>query len=435
MEANNDKKYFDALKNAIEQKSGWGDCNQWSTQDFQALNEAILEATKVNLSVTTLKRMLGKVQYNAQPRVSTLDALAKYLNYADWRGFKRAIDESQQVASVHKERKSQYLPYRRALLLVLVIAVVGIIVALTNDPKSTNRQKAKPNNSKTKQTSLSSEAQFTIRKVSLGLPNTVVFGFDVDQLSAKKLQIQQSWDPSKRIDVKQGQYKATCMYYYPGYYQAKLVADDQILKERELLVESAGWVVTLDDGKSKPEYLLGQDVIKKRHLQLSPKRKQMIAEYKQPRTLNYCYFKGFEDISGSDFTFESGLRHTLKDGKLICQKAKVNIVGSKGALSIPLAIPGCVGELSLYLNGESLKGDAHDLSGFGCDFSKMQHLKVVNRQNLLHIYLNDKLIWKQPLKNDLGKIAGVRYRFVGDGEVDYVRYYNSKGKAVFKEEF
>ena len=65
----------------------------------------------------------------------------------------------------------------------------------------------------------------------------------------------------------------------------------------------------------------------------------------------------------------------------------------------------------------------------------MQHLKVVNRQNLLHIYLNDKLIWKQPLKNDLGKIAGVRYRFVGDGEVDYVRYYNSKGKAVFKEEF
>jgi len=435
METNNDKQYLTKLKKAIEQKSGWGDSSQWTTQDFQTLSEAILEATKVNLSVTTLKRVLGKVQYNAQPRVSTLDALAQFLGYEDWRSFKRIVPSIHPVSSVDSSKPGNNafrFSYKILWIVVLVLGTVGGIIALTN------RQDNYLPTSKPSQTNarlITNATHFRIKKISKGLPNTVVFDFGIDEPATKKIQIQQSWDPSKRINIQPGQQQATCMYYYPGFYQAKLVVNDQILKERDLFIESDGWVAALDRSKGRPEYVLANDLIKQNTLRVSERVRQKIAQFEQPRTLNYCYFQNFGQLSGSDFTFETGFRHTLRSGRLICQQVKVSIVGTKGAVTLPFAIPGCVGELALYLNGEQVKGAVNDLSGFGCDFLQMQHLKVVNRQNLIQIYLNDQLIWTQHLKYNLGNLVGVRYRFAGDGEVDYVRYYYANGEIAFQEEF
>ncbi|OJJ21740.1 hypothetical protein BKI52_14660 [marine bacterium AO1-C] len=435
MEANNNKEYLKELKKAIEQKSGWGDSGQWTTQDFQALNEAILEATKINISVTTLKRVLGKVQYNAQPRVSTLDALSQFLGYEGWRSFKRTISANDQATNTSEKshRHSVFrFSYKMLLGIVLILGGIGAIIALMNQPKE------KMNTSEQPQTNarlITNATHFSVKKISKGLPNTVVFDFGVEESKAQKVQIQQSWDPSKRISVQPGQQQATCMYYYPGFYQAKLVVDDQILKERDLFIESNGWVAALDGPNGKPEYILANDLVKQNSLRVSESVQQKITQYKQPRTLNYCYFQDFGQLSGSDFVFETGFRHTLRSGKLICQKVKVSIVGSKGAVILPFAIPGCVGALALYLNGEQFKGKANDLSGFGCDFTKMQHLKVVNQRDLMRIYLNDQEIWSQRLKYSLGNIVGVRYRFVGSGAVDYVRYYRANGEVAFKEEF
>lgn len=54
-------------------------------QQCESLSMAIKEATGVTLGTTTLKRMLGFVKGTANLRPSSLDIIARYLGYKDYR--------------------------------------------------------------------------------------------------------------------------------------------------------------------------------------------------------------------------------------------------------------------------------------------------------------------------------------------------------------
>lgn len=436
MEAVNDKTYLDTLKKSIEDKSGWGDSSQWSTKDFENLSEFVLEATQVNISVTTLKRLLGKVQYSAQPRVSTLDAITQYLGYNNWREFKKAIDNVRQEATEETDKKKKEgagtTPFtkmprkfsvKQVTWLVGVLGVVGLLVMFVANSQLITKKK-----------NYAGKGSFHIKKVSKGLPNTVVFDYDISKISSDNIQIQQYWDKTKRIDINKANNEATCMYYYPGYYRAKLVVDDQIIQEKDLFISSDGWLAAIQ-GKPSPRYILTNELLKNGQLKLSDKIQQEIDNKENAPILNYFYLKDLKTLPGSDFIMQTGFRHTQKSGANICQRMGVVIVGIHGVLSLPFAIPGCVGKLGAYLNGQAYDGKDNDLSGFGCDFSKMQHLKVINQQNNLKVYLNDQLVWTKKVKKDIGRIAGIRYQFRGYGEVDYVKYAHLNEKVVFQEDF
>lgn len=52
--------------------------------DCELLSEDIFKQTKQKISVSTLKRLLGFVKGFVEPRLFTLDTLAKYLGYSNW---------------------------------------------------------------------------------------------------------------------------------------------------------------------------------------------------------------------------------------------------------------------------------------------------------------------------------------------------------------
>jgi hypothetical protein len=76
-------------KNEIEYRLSWGSSELWTNQDFELLVEEIFNKTKANLSLTTLKRIWGKVDYQSNPSIATLNVLAQYLDYANWRDFRK----------------------------------------------------------------------------------------------------------------------------------------------------------------------------------------------------------------------------------------------------------------------------------------------------------------------------------------------------------
>src|SRR5579864_1019892 len=76
-------------KRLIEEKLGWGGSYQWTNQDFDLLSEKIYEVTGVTLSQTTLKRIWGKVKYDSAPTVTTLNTLAKFIGFENWRDFRQ----------------------------------------------------------------------------------------------------------------------------------------------------------------------------------------------------------------------------------------------------------------------------------------------------------------------------------------------------------
>ena len=71
-----------------ESNTGWGDSDEWTSQDFVILSEKIQERTGVALSHVTLKRVWGKVKYDSLPTTHTLDTLVQFLGYENWRDFR-----------------------------------------------------------------------------------------------------------------------------------------------------------------------------------------------------------------------------------------------------------------------------------------------------------------------------------------------------------
>ncbi|WPQ63248.1 hypothetical protein SIO70_00025 [Chitinophaga sancti] len=47
----------------IETRLNWGKSSEWTNYDFEKLSVAIQDKTGVTLSVTTLKRLWGKLKY------------------------------------------------------------------------------------------------------------------------------------------------------------------------------------------------------------------------------------------------------------------------------------------------------------------------------------------------------------------------------------
>ena len=71
----------EALKEKIEEK--FGRKLRYSA-DLDALAQAIVDETKENLGVSTLKRLLGFVSQEVVPRRSTLDIIAQYCGYPNY---------------------------------------------------------------------------------------------------------------------------------------------------------------------------------------------------------------------------------------------------------------------------------------------------------------------------------------------------------------
>ncbi len=94
--------------NLIEDKLNWGSGKNWTTKDFKHLSEKIQKDTKVTLSVATLKRIWGKISYSSKPTITTLDALAQFIGFENWRSFE---NDQRNKSKLQPRRKSQALSF------------------------------------------------------------------------------------------------------------------------------------------------------------------------------------------------------------------------------------------------------------------------------------------------------------------------------------
>lgn len=72
--------------------------------DCDALSEDVFLHTKQKISVSTLKRLLGFVNGVQDPRLYTLDILAKYLEYTNWDVYLEEIKSSNNSEFFNVER-------------------------------------------------------------------------------------------------------------------------------------------------------------------------------------------------------------------------------------------------------------------------------------------------------------------------------------------
>src|SRR5690606_32876890 len=252
MTPKNDNEMIYSLIKLTEAKLEWGSGDNWSTQDFEAVSVKVLEVTGINLSVTTLKRLWGKIKYESSPTVTTLNALAKFNGFENWRAYQQSekINPEENLILNRPEKKSVKGRSRLFIFLtVILILIAAFFLFVTNKSGSTDFNEA--------------EFSFSSKKMVFeGVPNSVIFTYDASSAGLNdKVEIQQSWDERLRTEVPKDKNIHNSIYYYPGFFQAKLVISDTVVKEHGILIKTDGWLPLIEKDVTKPPiYFKKEDI-------------------------------------------------------------------------------------------------------------------------------------------------------------------------------
>lgn len=439
--------YLARCKQLVEEKLAWGSSSTWSHADFVEVSEKISEEAGINLSVTTIKRIWGKVKYGGSPAVSTLNALAIYLGYENWRSFKLSQDDhgtdkleeekkntetvSNQsslpdVKDSPKQLKSKKLFIPLISGVVLLIAVFYFLSGKEKEPEGLAPAEMVAGN-----------ILFNSEPVAKGLPNTVVFNYDITAFDFDSAFIQQNWDARRRQPIKKEHTQMTSVYYYPGHYNAKLVLNDEVVKEHGLLIPTEGWLGmgSRDESADIPVYLPLQTIQQEGALYASP---ELLEAHKIDTRKDF--FVGYSNardfgVNGDHFMLEASVKNNMEEGGLTCQESFIFIDGEKGVMWFSLSALGCVGNLNLRFGDVFVSGQNKDLSAFGTDLSVWNQIKCIVKNKEVEILLNDKLIYTLSYHEPIGKIMGLNFNFHGAGSVDYVRLSDENGKLVYEDDF
>ena len=241
---------------------------------------------------------------------------------------------------------------------VAIFAIVGVLVgAVAVIFYFTSFDTAKPNIDPAK-------FSFSSKKVvDVGVPNTVIFDYDATAAKpSDSVFIQQSWDKRLSRLVARDQRQHTSIYYYPGFFQAKLRVNDQIVKQHDLFIKSNGWL-PLVDVSPVPVYFKPGDIVSNGVIGLPLDKIISNNIDLQPKApwVGYYNVGDFGDIVSDDFVFETEVKNEYSEGSAACQHTEVHVLFEGAAMVIPLSIPGCVSELSFG----DMSGKKLDLSRLG----------------------------------------------------------------------
>lgn len=398
-----------------EARLGWGDSHDWTSYDFEKLSETIRETTGVTLSVTTLKRLWGKLKYDNIPATTTLNTLAQFAGYEDWREFKQqekalapevaAVETSKGALEKKKPRRRKW-EYGLAVLLPLIIVLY--LVFLSNTTIRINKE----------------DYQFRSNTtVTRGVPNSVIFTYNATAAGNEKVFISQSWDVRRKVTVPADQKEYSSIYYTPGYFRAKLIIGEQIVKEHDLMVASDGWLALAEQESGVPVYFKKEESEKDSAIVVD---EALLAAYHLPLQPSPPRLRIYNvqdlGIKNDHFTFETSLKSEYREGTAACQRVEVLILCKNDMIMIPLCAKGCVGDLVLVAAGAVAKSSNANLSGFGCDLSQWVKLKVEAKNKQVSFFVNGTKAYTLTFSAEPTDIVGLQYRFQGTAAVKDTRF-------------
>jgi hypothetical protein len=420
---NTEEHYIKMCLQLIEAKLGWGESTGWVNYDFEKLSEAIHERTSVRLSVTTLKRIWGKLKYESAPTLTTLNTLAQFAGHPDWRTFRQdqvrpepnkehTVQVSEPMVAPPSKKISRYW---FILILPLLLVAYFFISSYTNsEPKLDPVQfQFKPDKIKTE-----------------GVPNSVVFDYDASAAKTDSVFIVQTWDITRKKLVNKRNHKHSAIYYYPGFFNTKLIADGQVVKTHELWVTSDGWLCLAEENPvpvyfKKAEYMKGDRVeVDKKILD-----SYNLSLHPQAPRIRFFNQRDMGDLMNDNFIFETTLKSDFNEGSASCQYTQVLIQCKDDIIVIPLGAKACVGDMFILFAGFEVGSKNADLSAFGTDLTQWTKLRieVVNKKATL--YVNDVQAYTLTFPNEATGIVGLQYRFTGLGAVKDTRFI--QGEKIY----
>ena len=408
--------YIKLCKKLIEEKFSFNNGNGSSQRNLEILSRHIEEKTGVTISLSTLKR-LWKNKFKQSPQLATLNALSVVLDYKDWQDFK-----------LSNQKKVRQPSLKRTLVIIGIILIVALTFIGLLYIKPVNIAK-KPQ--------VKGPVHFAAEKtVTSGIPNTVIFKYDVSNVEADSFFIQQTWNDKHKVRINPEGKAFSSIYYESGYHRARLIANNTQIAMKPIHILSNGWEphIYYDENDQIPIDFKNETFIEdgKLHLKktLLEKRHVDFSKFFFSRISNSQEF----NISSDNFMIVSRLKVDSLQNSL-CPWITQIIVTEKHIFRISLRKKGCEKYASYKIGEIERSGSNHDLSALGCNVFEWQEISIRVQNKNAEIRLNGKVEFEELFKEDFGKIVGLIYLFEGTGSIDYVKLAGSDDHAVFEDNF
>ncbi|MDT0608133.1 hypothetical protein [Croceitalea rosinachiae] len=418
-----DQAILEGIKRKIAGDANLQETAKWSQKDFDFLSYFIEEKTACRLSVSTLKRIWSN-DYQRLPHISTLDALSKTAFDKNWQRLKSA-SLSNQVEKKDRTFKSTFLGQKKKFkkvavaLLVVIPMFLMLIVGAEAFQKKQKRKEVMAN------VTFNHEKTFKNK-----LPNTVVFNYDIEHINADSFFLQQSWDTFRKVEIFKGIKQRTDIYYIPGYFTAKLFADDKIVKEMPVHVIYEDWfmaarqpmsnIVTFDKNLWLRENYLGIATET-----LGIKGIDINKEFQ----LAYYYVKDFE-VDGDNLTYKTSFKMEPLES-VDCPMANFHLQGTEGYYWIMIGNKGCGSEVYIRTGDTLHNGKTQDLTKLTTNIYQWNEVEINTSNKNVQLILNGTEVFSTSYEDSIGGIMEISYFFNGMGMVDDVELADRQGKVKF----
>jgi len=416
-------------------KAGLAGCDNLPQRDLHFLCDYIESETGVVISLSTIKR-LQNGQFSRIPQIATLDAIAKSAGYQNWQSFKSGKGNQTADAAAPKtptpakatpgkptraSAGNRNSPHRKKILIPgsLVFGAALIVLALikAEKPSLANTDKA----------------QFSATKVTGNdLPNTVIFRYNIDSVTADSFFIQQSWDKNRRVRIEKNTYTLTDIYYEPGYHTAKLIANDKIIKKLYVSIPTDRWIFYAQESLGgKPEYIHSGTGIKDRSLQLT--KNDVLnskIDIQKEHDFVQVYFPSRIEDSSDNFVLKFRIKvNELKNER--CPFFMSEVFCQNYFMYFRSTLKGCTSESVAQFGDTVLNGKTSDLSSLGSNVTAWQNVEFRVENKKVTISINDSKQFSAAFHHSCGLITGLGFISNGLCAVDSIDFQTIGGKTIY----
>lgn len=386
------------------------------TRDFEYLANCIEENSGIKISISTLKR-IWKKEYNKTPHPATLNALVSILGYEDWQSFKLQVaekEESPETSPAIAEVKN-YMP----IIIPLLLCSLLFLVVFDRNTQSALAKLI----SIERPIRIDGEVRFSADKMeSVGVPNSVIFNYDVSNIKADSFFIQQSWNPRNKVRIDPEKHHFSSIYYTPGFHFARLIANETTVKFQPVHIKSEDWlgIVKHDLRDPVPIYLPREAILHDGSLSLNRETLEEVGvDLNWEFYVRFYQVKDFGDINLSDCLLKTKIRvDSLQT--TVCPSMEIILIMEGDISYLQFTPKGCVANLELLIGEQYRSGEDSDLSNFGVDVYDWQEIGLRIKHKQATILLNDQEIFQSSYEKDFGKIVGVILTFKGGGAMEYL---------------
>ncbi|PCJ97610.1 MAG: hypothetical protein COA50_03995 [Flavobacteriaceae bacterium] len=413
-----DQELIRRLKQEIEAVSRLPIPEKWTQKDYDFLVYFIEEKSGVRISLSTLKR-IWKNENNRLPHIATLDALSQVAYNKKWLSLKTDLIPNNNLPAAKKPKRYHKLAKLTLGCVVVFALLFSSYKYLKKTPENLNFN--------------TEEVSFSARtSLDNEVPNSVLFDYDVSNIDASKFYIQQNWDTRRRVEISKENKTQTDIYYEPGLYNTKLIADSTILAEIPVHIKTNDWFLMGVVAENK-EYYTKKQWLTNGMLGVS-KANLAIVEAKKEEIGLVLYNSREFHADGDNFKYNSSFQMEPIP-EIQCPKMAIILKGEHDYFIVQIVNKGCESDAFFKLSEKEISGKNNDLTMLGADVYEWQNIQVHVENKALTIMLNRKEIYKNHYDEPIGALKEITHIFYGWGAIDNVQLTNANDSITYANSF